>query len=77
VPMFKVRCSDGTEMDVQAQRFTATTQGLRFERRAGRDWVRLLELPSTEVDKVRRRFVETDGSYRWVDARPTPTEVRR
>ncbi|MFZ5847292.1 MAG: hypothetical protein ACOYX5_07930 [Actinomycetota bacterium] len=77
MPTFKVRCSDGTEQDVQAQRVTLTPRHLRFERRADGDWIRLLELPSTEVSEVRRRVTETDGSYRWVDARPSPAEVTR
>jgi hypothetical protein len=72
VPTYKVQCTDGTEKHVHADRVTRTTRHVRFERRTDGDWVRLLELPSTEVSEVRRRIDETNGSYRWADARPAP-----
>ncbi len=72
MPTFKVRCTDGTERDLQAQRVAVTREHTCFERREGEEWITLLELPSEVVSEVRRRVIETNGTFRWITARPVP-----
>jgi hypothetical protein len=69
VATFKVLYVDGQEREVVAQRVRADHERTTFEVRQDGTWRKLAEVPNSDVDTVRRRITETNGSYRWVTAR--------
>jgi hypothetical protein len=70
VATFKVLYVDGGEREVVAQRMRADSDSTTFEVRRDGGWQKLAELPSSDVDTVRRRIIEGNGTFRWVTARP-------
>jgi hypothetical protein len=71
VATYKVRYVDGREHEVIAQRVSADHDCTTFEVRREGSWQKLAEVPNSDVETVRQRITETNGSFRWVTARPT------
>jgi hypothetical protein len=70
VATYKVRYVDGREHEVVAQRLSADHDCTTFEVRREGSWQKFAEVPNTAVATVRQRITETNGSFRWVTARP-------
>ncbi len=71
MPIFKVRHVDGSLHQVTAQRLSSSAGNLHFESLRGGSWVSCLTVASDDVDEVRQRVTELNGSHRWGPARVT------
>ena len=67
---YKVRYVDGREHEVIAQRLSTDHDCTTFEVRREGSWQKLTQVANSEVETVRQRITETNGSFRWVTARP-------
>lgn len=71
--VFRVRCTDGSECEMKAQRVSASENRTYFEARRDGAWVTLTAIDNETIEEVRRRVTELNGNVRWVRARPRPT----
>jgi hypothetical protein len=55
---------------VIAQRLSTDDERTTFEVRREGSWQRLAQVANSDVETVRQRITETNGSFRWVTARP-------
>ena len=67
---YKVRYVDGREHEVIAQRVSTDRDCTTFETRREGSWQQLAQVANRDVETVRQRITETNGSFRWVTARP-------
>lgn len=67
---YKVRYVDGREREVTAQRLSAEHDCTTFEIRRGGRWHELAQVANRDVETVRQRITEVNGSFRWITARP-------
>jgi len=70
VATYKVRYVDGREHEVIAQRLLTDPDCTTFEVRREGNWQKLAQVANSDVETVRQRITETNGSFRWVTARP-------
>ena len=67
---YKVRYVDGREHEVIAQRLSTDHDCMTFEVRREGNWQKLAQVANRDVETVRQRITEANGSFRWVTARP-------
>lgn len=63
---FRVRCIDGTEKTVHAQRVSRVGSRLVFHERVPETWRTVCEISSDDVEDVHRRIIEHNGNLRWI-----------
>ena len=74
---YRVRYVDGREHEVIAQRLSTDHDCTTFEVRREGSWHQLDQIANSDVETVRQRVTENNGSIRWVTARPTRQAVGR
>ena len=63
---FRVRCTDGTEKAVKAQRVSKQGSRLVFQERVPEAWRTVCELPSEDVEDIHRCITEHNGNMHWI-----------
>jgi hypothetical protein len=70
VATYKVRYVDCREHQVVAQRLSMDDDSTTFEVRREGNWQKLAQVANSDVETVRQRITEINGSFRWVSAGP-------
>jgi hypothetical protein len=70
VATYKAWYVDGREREVIAQRLSTDHDCTTFEIRREGSWQKLAQVANRDVETVRQRITEANGSFRWVTARP-------
>lgn len=77
MPQFKIRHADGGEQVVTAARAAVDGPVTIFENPTDGGWKVVHQIPTTVVESVQRRIVESSGMARWITERPKEVAVSR